>query len=123
MTRVIDDRQLWREVAATDTYSAQAPYRNGVTIWRRSWWLGNGFGQEVDLVAVGPNGIVIGRYHNDRYSTSSWVRYPDIDLNPEYEGTPPRRRTVVSRYLKWIRAIKTLEVAQVGRAQPVIARE
>ena len=99
----------WPDTGSGDTYLPQKPYPNGVTIWRSSRWLGNGFGTQVRYVAVNSDGYIVGRYVNERYRVSSWV-LGVTDLEPEYDGPPDHRHTLTSRFVKWRRAVRAVAV-------------
>lgn len=100
----MSEPEYWLETAG---YSPQRPYPNGITIWRSSRWLGNGFGTQIRYVAVSSDGYVVGRYNNERYRIDSWV-IGDPDLEPEYKGPPGHRYAVISRLTKWRRAVRAL---------------
>jgi ABC-type sugar transport system ATPase subunit len=102
--RVNLDRVLSNQAPA---FEAQRPYRNGVVVYGRSLWGGNGFGTDVTKVAV-RDGEVVGIYESGRTHMAAVVAGVGgihSDRTRAANGEVYTTRTALS---KWISAIKAL---------------
>lgn len=105
----LDTLGLGRVPDVTDRlFTAQRPYRNGVVVYNRSLWGGNGFGTDVTKVAVRGGEIVAvydsGRTHQTaRVVGRSGNIYSDRVRNGRGESFVTK--TALS---KWIAAVKAL---------------
>ncbi len=92
-------------------FTAQRPYRNGVTVYNRSVWGGNGFGTDVTKVAV-RDGEIVGIYDSGRTSRAARVLGQPGNIYADRARTA-RGETYVTRTAlsKWVEAVKALPKA------------
>ncbi|GAB2732315.1 hypothetical protein [Nocardioides pakistanensis] len=101
------------DVVGNRLYTAQKPYRNGVTVYTRSVWGGNGFGTDVTKVAV-RDGEIVGVYESGQtHVASRVVGLGESALTPDFVWVrnsrgERERRTTRTRLSKWIQAVKAL---------------
>lgn len=94
-------------------FTAQKPYRNGVTVWCSSHWMGNGFGTAVEKIAI-RDGQVVAIYKTSGGAYGSRIArvagIGDIHDDIGWMGYGTNRRTYVTRRAlsKWTEAVKAL---------------
>lgn len=90
-----------------DGYRPQKPYKNGITVYRGSYWGGNGFGNTVRLKAV-HDGRVVGEYESGlTYVKSTLEGHGEGEFAPDLAWHPSGGSyTTRTRYLKWLTAVK-----------------
>lgn len=118
MTTIHPDLKLFGvnadvENIKTAAYTAQKPYKNGITVYTSSGWLGNGFGTETTKVAVNAEDQVVGVYENSGY----YHRRVEVlgcpgglvaDIAWTGHGQYRRSYTTKTALSKWIAAVKAL---------------
>ncbi|MGK2875742.1 MAG: hypothetical protein ACSLEW_08890 [Nocardioides sp.] len=93
-----------------DPRTAQHPFRNGVTVHRKSVWGGNGFGTDVTRVAVRDHTIVAIYESAQTHRIARVVGIGDISSDGAWTGHGTNRRRVVTwtALNKWIDAVRSL---------------
>lgn len=97
-------------VATDALFHAQKPYRNGIIVYAKSVWGGNGFGNDIARVAV-RDGEVVGVYESAlTHQIARVAGQVDITSDGQFYGHgADRRRLVTTTALsKWIDAVKAL---------------
>lgn len=97
-------------VASQRLFHAQNPYRNGVTVYAKSVWGGNGFGNETARVAV-RDGEVVAVYESERCHQIARVAGLGsicADTTETGHGSSRRRVVTVTALSRWIKSVKEL---------------
>lgn len=100
------------EVGTDSAFHAQNPYPNGVVVYSRSGWNGNGFGNHVCKVAV-LDGEVVGVYERDghfHHLAEVAGGSGTITADVTFSGAGQYRRSCTTKTAlsKWITAVKEL---------------
>lgn len=91
-------------------FHAQKPYRNGITVYAKSVWGGNGFGNDIARVAV-RDGVVVAVYESALFHQIARVTGAGtLTSDGELCGHGANRRRLVTKTAlsKWIEAVKAL---------------
>jgi hypothetical protein len=94
-------------------FRAQKPYRNGVIVYTRNGWAGNGFGNWTEKVAV-RNGEIVGVYESAGFPSHQLAVVVGTSHEITSDGEWMRicgkreRRVTKTAFHKWIAAIKAL---------------
>jgi hypothetical protein len=95
-------------VLGNTLYTIQRPYRNGVVVYARSVWGGNGFGTDVTKIAV-RDGEIVGIYESGNAHFAARVVGIAGSLYADRERTARGETYVTKTALnKWIAAVKAL---------------
>lgn len=98
-------------VPVDSLFYAQKPYRNGIVVYAKSVWGGNGFGNDVARVAV-RDCEVVAVYESARTHQIARVAggQADIMSDGQFHGHGANRRWIVTTTAlsKWIAAVKGL---------------
>lgn len=95
------------EVVGHRLWTAQRPYRNGVTVYAYSMWGGNGFGTDVARVAV-RDGMVVAVYEGGQFHQIARVVGVG-DIGNDYDRYANGERYVTRKaFSKWVEAVKAL---------------
>ncbi|UBV20380.1 hypothetical protein H8Z59_24400 [Mycolicibacterium fortuitum] len=115
--RTVSVRTNLAEVDNNHLFEAQKPYRNGVTVYRKSVWMGNGFGNAVARIAV-QDGVVVGVYESEMYHqvarTAGSAEEIYSDKGVHGRGHTLRTYTKKTALSKWTAAIKALQFTDDG---------
>lgn len=91
-------------------FHPQKPYRNGVVVYAKSVWGGNGFGNDIARVAV-RDGEVVAVYESAlTHQIARVAGQADIVSDGQFYGYGTDRRRIVTTTAlnKWIAAVKGL---------------
>lgn len=91
-------------------FRAQRAYANGVTIYRRSTWGGNGFGTDVTRIAVDRDGRVVAVYDSGRTHLTAVVAGVGVITSDMYRDARGVMRVTTPAITLWTKAVKGMGV-------------